>query len=336
MLKKVALITGTTGQDGSLLAQFLLNLGYNVIAPTRKNPDVSRLKSLAIDQHPNLQFVTYKNWLDFEQIISRYVPDEIYHLAAMSHVGQSHLDPEQVLNVNTVWTSNLLKFAHLQASRCKFFFASSCEIYSSDLNGPVSENAHKHPTNPYGISKLSGHLLVEYYRQVKGLFACNGILFNHESNLRNPSFVSKKICQQVAKIVKKGKGTLYLGNIEAKKDWGYAPDYIKLFHPILQQAKADDYNISTGILHSVQDMVNCAFLALDFQINWHGNGINTTATDSHGNTVVAIDEKFYRPMDNRYLLGDNSKALKQLKMNNLTPFKQWVKSMTLTEYHKLT
>jgi GDPmannose 4,6-dehydratase len=192
------------------------------------------------------------------------------------------------------------------------------------------------PTNPYGISKLSAHLMVQYYRDVKQLFACNGILFNHESKLRGDSFVSKKVCREVARIVKYGGSALYLGNIEAKKDWGYAPDYVTAFHLMLQQKNAEDFIISAGKLHTVKDMVNAAFNALDYAISWQGNGLNCTATNSTGNEVVAIDKKYFRPLDNRYLMGNNSKARLTLNLNHLTPFNQWIKTMTIAEYEKLT
>ena len=334
MTEKTALITGITGQDGALLSQYLLNMGYKILAPTRLNPDKSKLKLLGIQTNPKIEFVTYKNWIDFKQIIADAEPDEIYHLAAMSHVGQSHEFPEKVFNVNTMWTIELLKIIKEYSPTSKFFFASSCEIFQNNLDYAVSEDDPKQPTNPYGISKLSAHSMVQYYRNIKGLFACNGILFNHESTIRDESFVSKKICSEVARIVKVAGEPLYLGNIEAKKDWGFAEDYVKSFHNMLQQDKADDYVIATGKLHSVKDMVTQAFNALDYAISWHGSDLDTTAKNQQGETVVAIDKKYFRPLDNRFLIGNNSKAKQILSFNNITPFSDWVKSMTLAEYKK--
>ena len=167
------------------------------------------------------------------------------------------------------------------------------------------------------------------------VFACNGILFNHESEIRDESFVSKKICREVARIVKFGGKPLYLGNIEAKKDWGYAKDYVQTFHKMLQQEKAEDYVISTGVLHSVKDMVNSAFNALDYSICWQGSGLKTIAKNENNEVVVAIDKQFFRPLDNRFLIGNNSKAKQELQFSNTTPFAVWVKSMTLAEYKKL-
>ena len=336
MIKKTALITGITGQDGALLAEYLLNQDYKILAPTRQNPNKFNLEKLAIASHKNIDFMDYKKWSDFEQIISHHQPDEIYHLAAMSHVGQSHQNPDKVFDVNTDWTIQLLKSIEQQVRKPRFFFASSCEIFQNDLDGLISEDGNKSPTNPYGISKLSAHLMVQYYRDVKGVFACNGILFNHESELRASSFVSKKICREVARIVKHGGEPLYLGNILAQKDWGYAPDYVQAFQRMLQQNNAEDYIISTGVLHSVKDMVDCAFAALDYVISWQGDGLDSITLNNEGDIVVAIDEKFFRPLDNRYLIGNNNKAQQKLNFNSLTPFAEWVKSMTLSEYRKLT
>lgn len=335
MKLKTALITGATGQDGALLTDFLLNINYDVIAPTRLNPDKSNLKTLGIDTHKNLRFVTYKNWSDFDNIIKNNQPDEIYHLAAMSHVGQSHENPEGVFDVNTLWTVKLLQAIKTYSAHSKLFFASSCEIFNSQIDRPVVETDEKMPSNPYGISKLSAHLMVEYYRKVNGLFACNGILFNHESKLRAPSFVSKKICREVARIVSHGGEPLSLGNIEAKKDWGYAPDYVKTFHSMLQMQNPEDFIVSTGQLHSVKDMVDFAFSALDYKITWQGKGLECKALNDKNEVVVNIDERFFRPLDNRFLIGDNTKAKKHLSFSNTTPFSQWVKIMTLDECSQL-
>jgi len=335
MTQKTALITGITGQDGALLAQYLLSQDYKIVAPTRLNPDKSRLKTLGIDQHQNVGFIVYEKWSDFDKIITQYLPAEIYHLAAMSHVGESHQRPDIVFDVNTLWTIQLLKSVEQYSRQSKFFFASSCEIFQDDLHGLVSENDRKRPSNPYGISKLSAHLMVQYYRDVKGLFACNGILFNHESELRDPSFVSKKICREVARIVKNGGEPLYLGNITAKKDWGYANDYVRAFQSMLKQDIAKDYIIASAVLHSVEDMVNCAFAALGYNLTWQGKDLSRKALNKDGKIVVAIDEKFFRPLDQRFLKGNNSKAQGDLDFNNLTPFASWVKSMTLNEYREL-
>lgn len=332
---KVALITGITGQDGSFLARYLLDLNYHIVAPTRISPDKSNLNKLGISNHPNINFIAYTIWSDFDDIITQYKPHEIYHLAAMSHVGKSHQNPGLVFDVNTTWTIQLLKFILKNSPTSKLFFASSCEIFKNNLESKVTEEGITQPTNPYGISKLAAHSMVSYYRNVKNLFACNGILFNHESELRTEDFVSKKICKEVARIVKHGGKPLMLGNIEAKKDWGYAPDYVQSFHSMLQRETANDYIISTGKLHSVKDMVNSAFESLDYKITWSGDGINTHAVDETGKIRVAINKKYFRPLDNRFLCGNNQKAKDYLNLSYLTPFKEWVKKMSLLEYKEL-
>jgi len=335
-MSKTALITGITGQDGALLARYLLQQNYKILAPTRKNPDKSKLSHFKIDQDAGISFIEYREFSDFDAIISEYYIDEIYHLAAMSHVGESHKYPDKVFNVNTLWTLEILKAIESHRPETKLFFASSCEIYKNDIETDVVETDGKEPNNPYGISKLAAHQLVKYYRQVKNIYACNGILFNHESEIRDEAFVSKKICREVARIVSTGGEPLYLGNIEAKKDWGYAADYVRVFQAILQQESADDYNVCTGVLHSVKDMVDSAFNALNYEISWQGKDLGYQALNNQGQVVVAIDERFFRPLDNRFLCGDNSKIKKKIRDYNLTPFESWVKSMTLTEYRKST
>ena len=335
MTTKTALITGITGQDGSLLAHYLISKSYKIIAPTRDNPDKSNLELLGIDDKENINFLVYSRWSDFEAIISQHKPTEIYHLAAMSHVGQSHENPQKVFDVNCNWTLALLSYTLQHSPQSRFFFASSCEIYRNDIAHPVTEEDEKKPNNPYGISKLSAHQMVDYYRQVKGLYACNGVLFNHESELRPNSFVSKKICSHVARIVKHGGEPLTLGNIEAKKDWGYAPDYVKYIYSILQQPHAHNYNVSTSELHSVKDMVDAAFSALNYPISWQGKGINAQAINAKGDIVVSINEKYFRPLDNRFLCGDNSKIKAICQDYSQTPFNQWVKSMTTHEWNLL-
>ena len=336
MTIKTALITGITGQDGSLLAHYLLNRNYKVIAPTRENPDISRLSILEIGTHNNLELLIYENWNDFKSIINKYQPDQIYHFAAMSHVGESHKNPDNVFDVNTMWTLKILQAIENFSPSSRLFFASSCEIFASHLENPVDENSPKQPTNPYGISKLAAHQLVKYYREVKGLYCSNGILFNHESALRDESFVSKKIVQNVARIVKNGGKPLSLGNINAKKDWGYAPDFIKIIAEILQLKEANDYIIATGKLHSVKDMVNAAFSSLNYPIYWQGKDLDNKAINKQGEVVVTIDKRYYRPLDNRFLVGNTSHLTKKIKIESLTPFEQWVKYMTIKEYEQLT
>jgi GDPmannose 4,6-dehydratase len=336
MTKKVALITGITGQDGSLLARYLLEKNYQIIAPTRKNPNRLNLEKLGVNQHSNLKFVTYKNKNKFKKIIKKHQPGEIYHLAAMTHVGDSHLHPESIFEVNTVWTVKILSYIQEFSAHSKLFFASSSEVFGKDTNEFIDETSLKAANTPYGISKMAAHQMVEYYRNVKGLFACNGILFNHESELRPDNFVSMKIFKSVARIVKNGGEALELGNIEAKKDWGYAPDFVPAYYQALQQNQAEDYVLATGSLCSVKQLVNSAFSALDFPIQWHGQGMDAKAIDSQGNVVVQINPKFFRPLDNKNIVGNSFKAQQKLDWTELTPFSQWVTQLTINEYRKIS
>lgn len=332
MTARKALITGVTGQDGSLLAQHLLNQGYKITAPIRESSSLFRLQELKVATNNNLNLVAFSQSKDLDNTIKSERFDEIYHLAAMSHVGESHLNPTKVYQVNANWTEHLLETIVRESPNSKFFFASSSEIFQSTITHPVTENDVKEPSNPYGNSKLKAHLMVQHYRENKGLFASNGILFNHESTLRDQRFVSKKICREVARIVKHGGQPLSLGNLEAKKDWGYAPDFVPFFQTILTQETAEDYVLATGKLYSIKDMVNAAFLAFNYSINWSGEGLNCIATNNKKETVVNTNPQFFRPLDNRFLKGDSSKAQKHLGFNNLTPFVSWVKTMALTEY----
>jgi GDPmannose 4,6-dehydratase len=334
MTNKVAIITGITGQDGSLLAKYLLNKSYKIIAPTRINPNTNNLNILGINKNKDIKFINYKNKNKFKKIISQFQPDEFYHLAAMTHVGESHLHPEAIFEVNTLWPIKILNFIDKFSPKTKLFFASTSEIFDKNTKSLVNENSLKSANSPYGISKLAAHQMLEYYRNIKGLYACNGILFNHESELRPDNFVSMKIFKNVARIVKHGGEPLELGNIEANKDWGYAPDYVSGFYDSLQQSEASDYVFSTGQLYSVKQMVSIAFEALDYQIHWQGSELETQALNSNNEVVVKINPAFFRPLDDKSIVGDSTHAKNQLGWINLTPFKQWVSELTRNEYRR--
>ncbi len=332
---KTALITGITGQDGSLLAQYLISRGYKIIAPVRKNFNQSRLQVLGLLHSPAITYLVYQRWCDFKKIVQQNIIHEFYHLAAMSHVGKSYSEETNVLDVNSLWTTEILGFLECDSPQTRFFFASSCEIFSADNQQAIDESACTNPSNPYGISKLTATNMVRYFREVKGLFASSAILFNHESELRDDSFVSKKITKTVAKIVKGLPVVLSLGNIESQKDWSYAPDFVTYFHKILQQKYAADFILASGKRHSVKDMVNCAFSALKYPITWHGSGLDCVAKNKQGKIVVQINPAYFRPLDNRFLIGDTRKAQQQLGFGKLTSFSDWVTKMTLFEWNKL-
>ena len=334
MQTRKAIITGINGQDGALLAQHLLQSDYQIIAPVRENYNTTNLKALNIENHGNIHFIALQTLADINSIISEYQPDEFYHLAAFSHVGKSHDNPQKVFEVNTNWTLEILQSIKNSSPETRLFFASSCEIFNSNLFESANEYSIKKPTNPYGISKLAAHNLVEYFRDRYDIYASIAILFNHESELRSEEFVSKKICREVARIVKHGGKPLMLGNINAKKDWGYAPDFVKLFPELLKLPKGDDFVFASGKLHSVKDMVEVAFTSLDYKISWKGQNEDTIAINSSGETVVAIDTRFYRPLDNRFLIGNAEKLTKTFNVNSFTPFEKWVKKMVQLEHQR--
>lgn len=339
MQNKTALITGISGQDGALLAQYLLKHDYSIVAPVRHSSDLTRLKSLKIDNNKCIEFILFDKWSDFEEIINTRQPDEIYHLAAISHIGKSHKNPEVTFDVNVCWTLKILESVRKHSFHSRLFFASSSEIFQSIYNNKpvriVNEKSIRHADNPYGISKLAAHNLIEYYRNTYQMYAASAILFNHESDLRSHNFISKKICMEAARIVKSGGDPLYLGNIDACKDWGYAPDFIPAFHNMLQLKKPQDIILSTGVLHSVKDMVESAFGFFKYKLKWQGQGLQTTATDQDGRTVVAIKEEYYRPTDQRFFAGNNQLSKELLGFTELTPFTRWVGMMADSEYKKL-
>ncbi len=335
MPQKTALITGITGQDGSLLAKYLLSLNYSVLAVCSQQPNLWRLVHLGIATDCAIEFINYKNSATIKNVLKENKIDEFYHLAAMTHVGQSHQHAKEVMEVNCLWTIELLNSIQQYSASTRFFFPASSEIFAADLTHLAKEEDCKNPSNPYGISKLAAYQMVKYFREVHGVFACNGILFNHESSLRAASFVSKKIVQSAAKIAKGDKKPLSLGNIYAKKDWGYAPDYVPYFHKMLQQTCAADYVLASGKLHSVKDLVDCAFQALNYPLFWHGEGLDCVAKNQHGETVVNINPRYFRPLDKHFLAGNAVKAQKTLDFKELTPFSSWVKAMTLAEFESL-
>lgn len=335
MNKTTALITGITGQDGCLLAHDLLSKGYVIYAPVRKNFDSTNLKTLNIFDSERIHFLQYEEHSECQNFIAKFKPAEIYHFAAISHVGESHKNPEAVLQINTNWTLDLLSSVAKMSPESRFLFASSCEIFDKTQQSLVNENSKKSPLNPYAIAKLAAHNLVEYYRNVKNIHASNVILFNHESILRPDTFVTQKVFKNVARIVKQGGKPLELGNILAEKDWSYAPDLIPAFHEILQTSQADDYVLASGEMHSVKELVECSFASLNYSITWKGEGESTQAFNQQGDCVVKINPKFYRPLDKSGIKGDSSKAREILGWQGSRPFADWVAKLTLNQFRKL-
>ena len=314
---KRALITGITGQDGSYLAELLLHKGYEVHGIVRRSSSFNRSRIDHIYQDPHLPktrfFLHYGDLADSEQIshlIYNIRPDEIYNLAAQSHVRISFDLPEYTSNITALGTTRLLEALRRSGNKAKFYQASSSEMFGT-APPPQNENTPFHPRSPYAASKVYSYWMVKNYRDGYNLFACNGILFNHESPRRGENFVTRKITRGLAAIASKKAEKLYLGNINAKRDWGYAPEYVEIMWKMLQQDEPDDYVIGTGETHSVKEFLEEAFSYLDLE--WQ--------------KYVEIDKRYFRPTEVEYLKADTIKARKKLNWSPRITFKDLVRIM---------
>lgn len=330
-----ALITGITGQDGSYLAEFLLEKGYEVHGVVRRTSHLGRerleeiYKSLTT-KHKNL-FLHYGDMTDsssLQKILSEVRPDEIYNLAAQSHVGISFEIPEYTTDCDALGVLRLLEAVRkLKLDGVRIYQASSSELFGMAQETPQSERTPFYPRSPYGVAKLYAYWIIKNYRESYGLFACNGILFNHESLRRGENFVTKKITQGVAKI-KKGKiERIALGSLDTKRDWGYAKEYVEAMWLMLQQDKPGDYVIATGENHSVREFVEEAFKVIGIDIKWVGKETEEKGMDSSGNVLVEIDQRYYRPSEVDELVGDITKAKKEIGWAPKTKFKELVRLM---------
>lgn len=325
-MDKTALITGVTGQDGAYLSQYLLQNGYKVHGIKRRSSidNTKRIKHLLSNDHFFLHEGDMTDSLGIIRIIKEIQPDEIYNLAAMSHVQVSFESPEFTANVDALGTLRILeavKTLELQ-NKTKIYQASSSELFGKVLEIPQSEKTPFYPRSPYAVAKLYAYWITVNYREAYNLFTCNGILFNHESPLRGETFVTRKITRAVTRIVLGIEDVLSLGNLNAKRDWGHASDYVKAMWLILQQNKPDDYVIATGITTEVREFVRLAFEELGIEIAFEGEGENEKGIVikckypefqlEQGKTVVVVDPKFYRPSEVDLLIGDSMKARNQL------------------------
>jgi GDPmannose 4,6-dehydratase len=328
---KKAFITGVTGQDGSYLAEFLLEKGYEVHAIIRRS---SVFTSQRIDHLMNVpRFFTYYGDLtdssNLHSLLTKIEPDEVYNLGAQSHVAVSFDVPEYTVEVDAVGTIRLLNAIKDIGIKPKFYQASTSELFGG-IPGtePQSETTPFYPKSPYGAAKLYAYWVTVNYRESYNLYACNGILFNHESPRRGETFVTKKITQAVARIHQGRQKVLKLGNMNAKRDWGHAKDFVYAQWLMLQQDKPQDYVIATGETHSVREFVELSFKEVDIDIKWQGSGIDEKGIDNNTGTVlVEIDEKYFRPVEVEILLGDPSKAEKELGWKRQISFKELVSGM---------
>jgi len=332
--KKTALITGITGQDGSYLAELLLKKGYKVYGMYRRtsSDSLGRLGNLKKDI--TLLEGDLIDGFSIERIIKEANPDEIYNLAAQSYVPASWTQPISTADINSLGVLRILEAIRLTNSKIKFYQASTSELFGKVKETPQNENTSFYPRSPYGCSKAYAYYITINYRESYNLFACNGILFNHESPKRGKQFVTRKISHSVAKIKLGYQDYFEIGNIDAKRDWGYAKDYVEAMWLILQQKKPEDYVIGTGETHSIKEFIEEAFKVAKMPLVWKGKGINKVGI-SNKKTVVKINPKFYRPAEVDILLADNSKARKKLKWKPKTSFKKLVKIMVGYDINKL-
>jgi GDPmannose 4,6-dehydratase len=335
--RRVALITGVTGQDGAYLAEYLLGLGYTVHGIKRRSSsfNTARVDHLYEDPHAgNVPFLMhYGDMTDSTNLIrlmQQIRPTEIYNLAAQSHVAVSFESPEYTANADAIGVLRLLEAIRIlgMEKETRFYQASTSELYGLVQEVPQKETTPFYPRSPYAVAKLYGYWITVNYREAYGMFASNGILFNHESPIRGETFVTRKITRAVARIETGLEETLYLGNLDAKRDWGHAKDYVVGMHQILQADTAEDFVLATGETRSVREFVELAFKEVGRAIEWRGAGVEETGVDrKSGKTIVRIDPQYFRPTEVDLLIGDPSKAHKKLGWKAQTSFADLVKQM---------
>jgi GDPmannose 4,6-dehydratase len=336
MMAKIALITGVTGQDGAYLAEFLLRKGYEVHGIKRHTSlfNTDRIDHLYQDPHiSNRKFILhYGDMTDSSSlvhVIQKTQPDEIYNLAAQSHVAVSFEEPEYTANSDALGTLRILEAIRIlgMSKRTRFYQAATSELYGLVREIPQRETTPFYPRSPYGVAKLYAYWITVNYRESYGMFACNGILFNHESPTRGETFVTRKITRALARIKLGLQDCLYLGNLDSLRDWGHARDYVEAMWLMLQQSQPEDFVIATGEQHSVREFVDVAARKLGLTIKWSGNGVDEKAVNENGQTVVAVDPRYFRPAEVETLLGDPSKAKSKLGWSAKVSFDQLVEEM---------
>ena len=336
LLKKTALITGVTGQDGAYLAEFLLDKDYIVHGIKRRTSlfNTARIDHLYQDPHRSeakffLHHGDLTDSMSLVRVVQQIEPDEIYNLGAQSHVAVSFEEPEYTANSDALGTLRLLEAIRILGleSSTRFYQASTSELYGLVQESPQSESTPFYPRSPYAIAKLYAHWITVNYRESYGMYACNGILFNHESPVRGETFVTRKITRGLAKIKLGLLDCLWLGNLNAERDWGHARDYVEMMWLMLQQNTPQDFVIATGEQHSVREFVEVAAQEIDMRLHWEGHGQDEVGYDSEGNCIVRIDPRYFRPTEVDTLLGDASRAHKLLGWSPSCTFKELVAEM---------
>ena len=345
---KKAFITGVTGQDGSFLAELLLEKGYEVHGMIRRSSTEYRERINHIEKHSNfhLHYGHLGDSMSLIQIIREVQPDEVYNLAAQSHVGVSFASAEYTADIDATGVLRVLEAIRQcgLADKCRFYQASTSELYGKVEEVPQNENTPFHPFSPYAVAKQYGFWITKEYREAYNMFCCNGILFNHESERRGETFVTRKITLAAARIAQGKQDCLYLGNLSSLRDWGYAKDYVECMWLILQQDKPEDFVIATGVQHSVREFTQLAFKHVGIELKFEGEGMNERGIvvsgpeNLIGKTVVAVSEKFYRPTDVVNLWGDASKAKRQLGWDpaKQTSFEDLVRIMVESDMKKVS
>jgi len=338
-MKKTAFVTGITGQDGAYLTEFLLNKGYIVYGAYRRTASTNfwRIQMLGVDKNPDLHLVEY-DLTDFGSsinLLQSIQPDEVYNLAAQSFVGVSFMQPHTTTQITGVGVLNLLEAIRIVNSKIRFYQASTSEMFGKVQTIPQNENTPFYPRSPYGIAKLYAHWMTINYREAYDIFGVSGILFNHESPLRGLEFVTRKITDTVAKI-KLGKAeVLELGNLDAKRDWGFAKDYVEGMYLMLQADKPDTYVLATNHSETVRSFVEKSCAAAGINIKWQGSAEDETAIDIQtGKTIVKVNPKFYRPAEVDFLLGDATKAKRELGWEPKTTVDELCKKMVEADLYR--
>ena len=340
-MAKKALITGVTGQDGSYLAEFLMNKGYDVHGTIRRSSVDYRERIAHLEGKPNfhLHYADMGDSMSIMQVVAKVRPDEIYNLAAQSHVQVSFDAPEFTADVDAVGVLRVLEAVRLcgLADTCRIYQASASELYGKVEEVPQNELTPFHPYSPYAVAKLYGFWIVKEYREAYNMFCCSGILFNHESERRGETFVTRKITLAAARIAQGKQEKLYLGNLSSLRDWGYAKDYVECMWLILQHERPEDFVIATGVQHSVREFCYLAFKYAGIELEFQGEGLDEKGIDkATGKVVVEVSPDFYRPTDVVNLWGDPSKAKKELGWNpQTTSFEELVRIMVKHDMHKV-
>lgn len=335
-MKKSALITGITGQDGSYLSELLLEKGYDVYGIMRRKSNLDYGNVEHIKDRINFIYADMTDIVSLINAVKISQPDEVYNLAAQSFVATAWEQPIATAEIDAMGTLNILEAIRNVKPDTKFYQASTSEMFGKVVDIPQNENTPFYPRSPYGVAKLYAHWITKNYRESYNMFACSGILFNHESERRGIEFVTRKITDAVARIKYGFQEFVELGNLDAKRDWGHSRDYIKAMWLMLQQEQPDDYVISTGETHKVREFVELAFKHAGINIKWEGKGTEEKGIDEDtGKIVVRINEKFYRPAEVDILLGDSTKAMRTLNWKPKIEFEELVKRMVLSDLKKV-